>query len=71
MHTRKVSDKAVGRPDAQGTFELAVTGHYVLQILGNCASRPMIAGEELAELDETLLRRFAGVAKMACDKQAW
>jgi hypothetical protein len=26
-HTRKASDKAVGRPDAQGTFELAVTGH--------------------------------------------
>jgi len=26
-HTRKASDNAVGRPDARGTFELAVAGH--------------------------------------------
>jgi len=27
MHIRKASDKAIGRSDAQGTFELAITGH--------------------------------------------
>jgi len=26
MHIRKASDKAIGRPDAQGTVELAITG---------------------------------------------